>query len=158
MISGPGGLAVSAAEACGREGLRLATPAPDTVSRLAEFVPDSGTSLKNPIDVGLTASMDLNIYSEAVQTLLGDPGVDAVVVMGAGLSPELNELYTQNLIRIGRESATPLLVAAIPGFDTNLASNLLRAGVPFFDSAERAMHVYAQVLKYQAWRSGRLTN
>ncbi len=158
VISGPGGLAVSAAEACGREGLHLATPSPDTISRLAEFVPDSGTSLKNPIDVGLTASMDLNIYFKAVQTLLGDPGVDAVLVMGAGLSPELNELYTQNLIRIGREFEKPLLVAAIPGFATDLASKLLRAGIPFFDSAERAMHVYATVLKYQSWRSRRLKN
>jgi acyl-CoA synthetase (NDP forming) len=155
VISGPGGLAVSAAEACGREGLQLANPSPDTIARLAEFVPHSGTSLKNPIDVGLTASMDLNIYFESIRTMLGDPGVDAVVVMGTGLSPELNDLYTRTLIRISGEFAKPLLVAAIPGFDTNLASKLLRAGVPFFASAERAMHVYALVWKYQSWRSAR---
>jgi acetyltransferase len=155
VISGPGGLAVSASEACGREGLQLATPLPETTSRLAEFVPDSGTSLKNPIDVGLTASMDLNIYFESVRAMLGDPGVDAAVVMGTGMSPDSNELYTQTLIQIGREFEKPLLVAAIPGFDLALGSKLLRAGVPFYDSAERAMHVYAKVWKYQSWRSGR---
>jgi acyl-CoA synthetase (NDP forming) len=99
--------------------------------------------------------MDLNIYFESIRTMLGDPGVDAVVVMGTGLSPELNDLYTRTLIRISGEFAKPLLVAAIPGFDTNLASKLLRAGVPFFASAERAMHVYALVWKYQSWRSAR---
>jgi acyl-CoA synthetase (NDP forming) len=155
VISGPGGLAVSAAEACGREGLRLAEPAPKTVARLKGFVPDSGTSLKNPIDVGLTASMDLNIYFEAIRAMLADPGVDAVVVMGAGLSPQLNELYAQTLIAISREFDKPLVVAAIPGFETDLAKKLLRAGVPFFETAERAMHVYAMVWRYQAWRSRR---
>ena len=156
VISGPGGLAVSAAEACGREGLQLAMPSKNTMSRLAEFVPHSGTSLKNPVDVGLTASMDLEIYFETIRTLLTDPGVDAAVVMGTGLSPELNELYTQTLIRISHEFEKPLLVAAIPGFDIALAKKFLRAGVPFFDSAERAMHVYAKVLKYQSWRTRRL--
>ncbi|MBW1899361.1 MAG: CoA-binding protein, partial [Deltaproteobacteria bacterium] len=41
IISGPGGLAVSAAEACGREKLKLAELLPKTRKILAEFVPDT---------------------------------------------------------------------------------------------------------------------
>jgi len=57
VISGPGGLAVAAAEACGNTGLRIAELSPGTRSALAEFVPPTGTSLANPVDVGLSASL-----------------------------------------------------------------------------------------------------
>ena len=63
IISGPGGLAVAAAEACGDNGLRLAKLSPETRSTLAEFVPPTGTSLSNPVDVGLSASLrDSNLH------------------------------------------------------------------------------------------------
>jgi len=55
IVSGPGGLAVSAAEACERQGLNLAELLPETSAALARFIQFSGTSLSNPIDVSLTA-------------------------------------------------------------------------------------------------------
>ncbi|NIV38271.1 MAG: hypothetical protein GWN58_55290, partial [Anaerolineae bacterium] len=73
IISGPGGLAVSAAEACGNNGLRLAQLSPETRSAMAKFVPPTGTSLQNPVDVGLTASLDIEIYVQAARRVAADP-------------------------------------------------------------------------------------
>jgi acetyltransferase len=155
VLSGPGGLAVATAEACGNGGLRLAELSADTRSALSRFVPPTGTSLANPIDVGLSASLEMDIYIEAARGLAADPGVDAVVVVGAGLTPESNKLYTDSMIRTSEEYGKPFLVVSIPGFDPALAATFCRSGVPFFETAERAMSVYARVRQYQMWRRNR---
>jgi acyl-CoA synthetase (NDP forming) len=152
ILSGPGGFAVAAAEACGKEGLRLAKLTAQTRSALAEFVPPTGTSLANPIDVGLTASLEMDIYVRSAEAVAADPGVDAVVVIGGGMSPESNQLYMESMIRIREESQKPFIIVGIPGFDPTLARNFCNAGLPFFETSERAMSVYARMRRYQVWR------
>jgi acetyltransferase len=152
IISGPGGLAVSAAEACGRAGLRLAELSGDTRATLSRIVPPTGTSLRNPIDVGLSASMEMDIYIESARAAAGDPGVDAVVVVGAGLDTETNRQYTEAMIKARREFQKPFLIVNIPGFETDLGTRFCSEGVPFFESAERAMTTYARFRAYQVWR------
>jgi len=152
VISGPGGLAVSAAEALGRAGLRLAEIADETRGRLAEVIPPTGTSLKNPIDIGLTASLEIDMYIQAARIVAQDPGVDAVVVIGIGLNPEANRRYTEAMIEARAEFGKPFVLVGIPGFEPGMARAFLQAGVPFFESAERAMHHYALVRGYQQWQ------
>lgn len=152
ILSGPGGLAVSASEACGNAGLKLARLMPETQKRLKEMIPPTGTSCKNPVDVGLMASLDIHIYIDAAREIAEDPGVDAVVVIGAGLTPETNETYTSGLIEAQKESGKPFLLVKIPGFDKNLAQRFCDSGLPFFDSAERAMRTYASMIHYRDWR------
>jgi acyl-CoA synthetase (NDP forming) len=152
IISGPGGLAVAAAEACGNTGLRLAELSRDTRATLAEFIPPTGTSLRNPVDVGLTASLEIDIYTRTIQALAADPGVDAVVAIGRGMTPELNDRYVESIIQTRRGSEKPFLAVDIPGFDLDFSRPLCQAGVPFFDAVERALTVYAQVCRYQRGR------
>jgi acyl-CoA synthetase (NDP forming) len=152
IISGPGGLAVSAAEAVGANGLKMARLTPATGRELAEFVPPTGTSLRNPVDVSLTASLDMDIYVRAARAVAGDPDVDAVVMIGIGLSQEANEKYTRDVIQIGRERSKPFLMVNIPGFDPELGRKFCAAGLPFFDSAEKALGAYAKVVHWQKRR------
>ncbi len=152
IISGPGGLAVSAADACGIVGLRLAKLSDQSRSTLAGFVPPTGTSLRNPIDVGMTAYLETEIYVQAARTVAEDPGVDAVVVIGVGFNTEINRLYTESIIQTSKDFQKPFIMINIPGFDPDLAQRFCEAGVPFFETSERAMLTYAQVLRYQLWR------
>ena len=102
--------------------------------------------------MGLTASLEMNIYIDAARGLAADPGVDAVVVVGAGMTPELNQQYTEAMIKARQDFQKPFLIVGIPGFDADLAQTFYQNGVPYFESAERAMRVYAQVRNYQLWR------
>ncbi|MCP4753907.1 MAG: hypothetical protein GY866_23735 [Proteobacteria bacterium] len=151
IISGPGGFAVSAAEACGREGLKLADISETTRAELSRFVPSTGTSLSNPVDVGMTASLDMDIYIKTARLVAADPGVDTVVVAGIGMTPETNQLYTDAMIQAQKDFDKPFVMVKIPGFEPEYISQFLQSGVPFFHSAERALNTYAQVLGYQRW-------
>ncbi|MCP4668518.1 MAG: CoA-binding protein, partial [Deltaproteobacteria bacterium] len=139
ILSGPGGLAVATAEACGNMGLGLAELSAETRSMLAQFVPPTGTSLRNPVDVGLTASMEIDIYTKAARLLAADPGVDGVVVLGRGANPELDKLYTESLIQARKDYDKPFVMVGIPGFESDMATAFCQAGLPFFETAERAM-------------------
>lgn len=152
IISGPGGLCVSAAEACGNNGLKLADLADDTKKALAEFVPPTGTSLANPIDVGLHASLEIDIYINAARAAAADPGVDVVLVAGCGFDRATNEKYADELIKAKYEFKKPFLMVNIHGFDEDLGHRFCQSGLPFFETSERALNTYARVLKYQAWR------
>lgn len=152
IISGPGGLAVAAAEACSAAGLLMANLAPETKAELAELMPPTGTSTANPVDVGLTASLDIDIYIETARRTAMDPGVDAVVVIGIGLDDETNEKYVSGILEVQKTSRKPFIMVGIPGFGADNISRFCNAGVPFFDSAERAMQTYAQVCRYQDWQ------
>jgi acyl-CoA synthetase (NDP forming) len=152
ILAGPGGMAVGAAEACGTVGLRLAELSTSTQSTLSRLIPPTGTSLSNPVDVGLSASLEMDIYINSARSLAADPGVDAIVVVGAGLTTEINQLYTESLIKSHNEYQKPFLIVNIPGFNPDLAEAFCRSGVPFFDSAERAMASYARVRAYQLWQ------
>jgi acyl-CoA synthetase (NDP forming) len=155
IISGPGGLAVSAAEACGRHGLQLADLQPDTQSDLAGLISYSGTSLRNPIDVSLNAHFDIDIFTQTTRMVAADPGVDTLIVIGCGLTPETNQIYTNGLIEVHQEFKKPFLAVKIPGFELRHAQQLCEGGIPFFDSAERAVQTYALALRYQNWLSQR---
>lgn len=152
IISGPGGLAVSATEACGREGLSMAKMASETRSALAEFVPPTGTSLKNPIDVGMSASLEIDIYIQAAKIVAADPGVDTVVMIGVGMDEITNQQYTEAIIQMKNDFNKPFVIVKIPGFDAKLVKDILDAGIPVFDSAERALHTYASAYRYYDWR------
>jgi acyl-CoA synthetase (NDP forming) len=155
ILAGPGGLAVAAAEAAGKAGLKLAVLSGDTRSALSEFIPPTGTSLLNPVDVGLSASLQMEIYNQAARNLAADPGVDAVVVVGAALTDESNRVYTESMIQAQTDYKKPFLIVKIPGFDPASVETFAKSGVPFFDSVERAMNVYATVRRSQMWRKAR---
>jgi acyl-CoA synthetase (NDP forming) len=99
IVSGPGGLAVGASDACEGYGLSLAKISRATRERLATKIPPTGTSLNNPIDVGLTAAFTIDIYTESIHHLGHDPGVDAVMVIGRAMNPEANRFFTNVMLK-----------------------------------------------------------
>ena len=151
IVSGPGGLAVSAAEACGRTGIQLADFTSETLLELGGLISYSGTSLFNPVDVSLAAHFELDIFFQSIRTVAMDPGVDAIAVIGCGLTPESNQIYVDGLIQAYHDCQKPILAIKIPDFDPQHAQQLCEGGIPFFDSAERAIQTYALALNYQTW-------
>ncbi len=101
ILSGPGGPAVSSADACEKEGLRLARLSSETVEKLAEFVPEFGTSLSNPVDLSLAFSSDPTMYPRATEICGLDENVDMILEYVTVVREELMEgiLRAQEKIR-----------------------------------------------------------
>jgi acyl-CoA synthetase (NDP forming) len=91
ILSGPGGPAVSAADACEKEGLRLAKLSAETEKRLAEFVPEFGASISNPVDLSLASSFDQTLYPKATEVCGLDDNVDMIVEYISILRKEMME-------------------------------------------------------------------
>jgi acetate---CoA ligase (ADP-forming) len=153
IISGPGGLGVGAAEACGNAGLRLAELSPASLNELAGFMPPTGTSRSNPIDVGMSASIDIEIYHRAVAVAAADPGVDALMIIGAGISAETNRSFIESVIETRSSVDKTFFMINVPHVTQDMAPAFCQAGIPFFASAERAFDTYAQMLRYEVWKA-----
>lgn len=148
IISGAGGMAVAAAEAAGRQGLKLAEISSTTANKLAKHLPPSGTSRANPFDLSLAAHMDPTFFIHAAGLVAADPHVDAVVVIGSGLDESTNNQYVAAMIEARRQSGKVFLIVAIPGMPAETGKAFCRAGLPFFETAEEAMAAYARVTAY----------
>ena len=80
VITNAGGLGVQCADACAAAGLRVPGLGEPAQRALARRLP-AGASAVNPVD--LTASATPADYGIALSAVLGDPGVDAAIVLFA---------------------------------------------------------------------------
>jgi acyl-CoA synthetase (NDP forming) len=147
LVSGPGGPVVSAADAAERCGVRMASLEDRTAKRLRSILPSTGTSWGNPVDVGLSASFELNLYLDTLQVLTEDPNVDAVMVIGGGVTDEMNRTYTEGLVRIRQGTEKALLAVAYPGFAQleDWLEPLCSAEIPVYPTPERALGAYGRM-------------
>ncbi|MEW6439542.1 MAG: CoA-binding protein [bacterium] len=157
VVSGPGGPAVSAADAAERAGLEMAVLGRETRARLAAVLPPTGTSIRNPVDVGLSASFDLRLYLDSLEALAADREVDVLAVLGGGATAELSETYIQGLVDLRRKSGKAVLAVTLPGYltDETLLEPLYHAGVPVYPTPERALRAYAEVVRFARFREAR---
>ena len=80
IISGPGGPAVSAVDACEKFGLKIAEISQESAEKIAKLIPEFGTSVKNPIDISLTGSMNPDLYQKTVEIVGSDDNVDLILI------------------------------------------------------------------------------
>lgn len=80
IISGPGGPAVSSADACEEAGLELASLSEETRTRISEILSEFGTSIKNPIDLSLQSVFNSSIQDKAIEIVGEDRGVDLILL------------------------------------------------------------------------------
>jgi acetyl coenzyme A synthetase (ADP forming)-like protein len=149
ILTNAGGLGILCADACEAAGLELPSLAPETVERLRSFLP-AEASAANPVDMLGGATADS--YRLALPALLGDPGVDAVIVLfvppvvatphevGAAISEAVADA------RAGK----PVLacVLAAEGAPASLRS---AAGVPAFDFPESAARALGRASERAEW-------
>jgi len=55
------------------------------------------------------------------------------------------------MIQVLKDFKKPILAVKIPGFDTKYGPLLCKGGIPFFDSAEKAVATYARAWQYSNW-------
>jgi len=78
VLSNAGGLGVLAADACVREGLRMAELSVGTVQALSTVLPTTASGC-NPVDT--TAVVDEQTFARCLDVIAADPAVDAVITV-----------------------------------------------------------------------------
>ncbi|MEN3285298.1 MAG: hypothetical protein V7607_6438, partial [Solirubrobacteraceae bacterium] len=110
IVTNSGGLGRIASDACTTRRLEPAIPAAETIARLAERLPHADR-IKNPVDLGVRAPLE--DYLEAVDALLGDGGVDAVLVVHAGRSGLERPEGLEALEQATADAGKPVLACAV---------------------------------------------
>ncbi len=144
---GPGAIAVDALDA---QGLELSNLSPESTQALAAMLP-SAASLANPVD--MLASAGPYEYSHALQVLLADAGVDAVMLILPPPPVSTAADVVGALIPVIQAARKPVVVALM-GEDLILqAAGLLRQSrIPDYRFPERA----ASALRVLVARAERL--
>ena len=125
-------------------GLKMAGPCKKTISQLKKSFPDR-VVVSNPTD--LTGDADSQMFKKAIDTLLKDKSIDALIVITLMQLPKMDKKMV-GLLNSYTKSNKPVVVVSPPGkFSSKLNSGLK---LPVFDSPEQA----ASALKtaYEATR------
>jgi len=140
IISGPGGIAVGAADACSDLGLRVVDLSPETRSELSAFVASVGSSVQNPVDLGPSVLITPQIAAEAARILAHDPQVDMMLVIGTDAPG-----FREGIAELAGTLEKPLVVAftSPPEHIPDEYDFLARRGIPVYADARRAARALA---------------
>ncbi len=141
--------AVLAVDGLVAAGLRPAALAPSTIEALAERVP-SDVVVANPLD--LTHHSVASDYRFALDRVLADPGVDAVLAVHA--PPLMGDLddFAKAITAAAAPWDKPVLAVALGRHDGPLIAGST-SGVPAFAFPEPAAAALGRVVRYASWRA-----
>lgn len=125
---------------------KLAQFSPDTGKRLRGELP-AGLSLENPIDIGGEASAER--HAAVASALLDDAHSDALLVVHAPSSAADSTGVARALVPLVRQSSRCVLSCWLGGASVAGARQVFAdAGLPSYDTPEKAVRAYAQVVQY----------
>jgi acetate---CoA ligase (ADP-forming) len=150
IVTNAGGPGIIIADACEANGLTVPPLAAETRARLAAHFPEEA-SLANPID--MIASATPRSYRIAVEAVLADPAIDAVI---ATFVPPLGirqEDVAEAIVAAAAENrAKPVLAVLMgrQGLPQGLAE-LNAAGIPGYRFPESAVRALAAMYRHRQW-------
>ncbi|MBY0440421.1 MAG: acetate--CoA ligase family protein [Burkholderiales bacterium] len=111
VIGGSGGSAIVFCDAASREGIELATFAPETVDKVAALLPPIG-SPTNPVDLtaGYIGIRGPKAYADVIRAVLADPGVDTLCLNFASSSPAGTVNGAKFLVEMAPDISKPVFV------------------------------------------------
>jgi acetyltransferase len=146
IITNAGGPAVLATDALVSRGGRLAELSQASLSALSAFLPPHW-SRSNPIDI--LPDADSRRYSNTVQTVIKDAGVDGAVVIYAPQGGASPTEAAQAIVEHAKEGNKPILTAWMGDEEVAEARQLLyRSRIPTYDFPERAVRTYLYMYQY----------
>jgi len=145
ILSGPGGPAVAAADACIEAGLELAQLSPRTRRRIAEVIPPVGTSTDNPIDLGMGSGFAPQWYTHSIKALGEDEGVDLLLIIGGSWLPNFGDMVGQAVKKAHKPAA---LVSM------GLMPMVPRKGIAIYPEGRRAAMALGKLVEYKRFKEG----
>ena len=165
VVSNAGGAGVLAADACGDNGLQVATLSSATQRKLAKLLPP-GAVFAGTVDT--TAGVSLDAFSSCLEEVAADDGVDAVLAVTVPTAIcDLRRVV--NTVDVTKPMAVALLeqaetvrllrrdgVVSRNGDGSAATAGVGRDGpgaVPAYAYPEDAARALGHAARYQAWRS-----
>ena len=166
-----GGPGAAAADACERAGCELPLPSPETLEKLAPFVPHTG-SANNPIDLTYTKN-PLDFFHGIPKVLLEEKGADGMLIYflatagmihtaltSMGVPDDEIDTQIQNIVDTQCQSIAALVKThgkPIVGFsfltrENPFVTSLQDRGVPVLPSPERAAKAFGAMVDYTRLR------
>ncbi len=149
VVTNAGGPGIIIADALESQNLQVADFTEGTRERLRASLPEEA-SVNNPVD--MIASADADSYRAVLETVLDDPGVDAVI---ASFVPPLG-VHAEDVARAitdtaaGREEPTLAVLMGRKGLKESRAL-LHAASVPAFIFPESAVRALTGMSRYRRW-------
>jgi acetyltransferase len=151
IVTNAGGPGILATDALERLGLKLARFQPELIRKLEQVLPDAA-SAANPID--LLGDALAERYRFALDLVIGDPQVDAVLVIMAPQAVSQMPETAQVVIEISARAEIPVLACFMGEASMQRATNLLQAhgipNIPFPERAARALQAKEHYRRRQA--------
>jgi len=155
-----GGISVASADICAWEGFQVPTLTAKTRRELRGFVPPAGNSIRNPLDIAVALLNPTN-FERTLELIANDPLIDVLLIgrhwfMTRYGPPDMHQKLTEVLIRFAKRNNKPLVVALqtytddpeVRSKQTKIRAELLGAGIPVYDSQQRASRALAKFIQY----------
>ncbi len=143
VVTNAGGPGIIASDACERAGMSLARITGESLQYLRRYLPPAA-SLHNPVDI--LGDADSMLYGIAVETLLKDEGVDAVLVI---LTPQaMTEIYrtADEIIKLARRYDKTTMCSFMGASSVDApVSRMQKAGIPNIPFPDQAMVVLGRM-------------
>jgi len=162
IVSAPGGPAVSAADVCEQEGLKLAELSEDTKNKLSEIIPNLGTSTSNPIDLGFTVASDNTLYMRSATIVGQDQGVDLILIYNFRMDKNFAEELVQFKEKIKKPTAIVTNIDQIQDRELNerfknldaqeipkILKGLYESGISIHPTEQNAAKTLMSLFKYR---------
>ena len=151
IITNAGGPGILCADALEASGVAVPELSQQSQEQLKSFLP-AHAGISNPVD--LIASARADEYRQAVQTVLSDDEIDALIVINIPIADPIDDVYRATTEGIGgRRSDKPVLFVAMTGSAESAALRQQDCPVPVYTYPETAARTLARGIQYATWRN-----
>ncbi len=154
IITTPGGLAVTSTDACSQLGLEVPRLAAETQVQLSGVVETMGTSVNNPVDLGLIGALAPDRYmKEAIRIVGRDPNVDMILAAFTGppFDDDVRDRKVADILisEIEATGKPTVICGATPeGWPRGELRFLAQGKVPVYSEPRRAAFALAKLAEY----------
>ncbi len=155
IITTPGGLAVTSTDACNELGLEIPQLSAKTQKELAAAIAESvGTSVTNPVDLGLLAALSPDTYiKNAIRIVAKDPNIDMILTAFTGppFDDDVRDRKVADiLLKAIADGGKPTVIcgATPQGWPRGELRFLAQSNVPVYPEPKRAAYALAKLTQY----------
>ena len=161
-ITFSGGLRGMLLDAAAAHGLRFAPLAEATRRRIAKLVA-VGTIIGNPLDAGFAALTSQDAYLNCIETLLDDPGIDALLLqeeLPRGSGTERKEANLKAVNAIAARAGKPIAFVTMISHGLTDYSRSLRSELPnlaFLQEIDKSLAAMRSVIAHAEIARGKIS-